>query len=306
MKTTSTGPNQTFGMQNDRFTFLLPISFLLYCLLFATGCKSNSIANVADPTPHSQNFAIGDSSAKSLDNTAELDLEATNEEIVAFDDILADDFSDDGAILIEDPFEDLNRAVFQFNDGFYLYVLDPLASGYTWIVPDPVEVGITNFFDNLNYPVRLVAYSLQGQFDLAGLETVRFLIDSTVGIGGFLRPSDDIAALADLPGTDLGLTFAFWGIDHGPYLILPFLGPSSVRDTVGFLGERFLDPINYLEDEGLEISLNALEVLNRSPEILENYSRASDIALDPYTSLKDFYIQLRDRQLQDLRSAGGD
>lgn len=282
---------------------LLGISlFLLLASFGGVGCQADALKNEADPTPSDQTFALGEDPADPPPPSQQNDPQSIEDEFVDLDDLLAEDFSDSPDLLIQDPFEDFNRAIFQFNDGFYLYVLDPLASGYTRILPDPVEVGITNFFDNLNYPVRLVAYSLQGQFDLAALETARFLLDSTVGIGGFLRPSDDLPALANLPGTDLGLTFAYWGIHHGPYLVLPFLGPSSVRDTLGFVGERFLDPINYLEDDGLEISLLALEILNRSPQIIENYNRASEIALDPYTSLKDFYVQLRERELQDLRS----
>ena len=264
-----------------------------------SGCQSETSNNQADPTPASGNLALG-SEEENSEEEKEADSDSASD-FVSIEELLAEGAPED-QILIADPLEGMNRAIFQFNDGFYEVVLEPVSDTYTTLMPDPFEVGISNFFDNLQYPIRFVSYSLQGNFNLAGLETSRFLVDSTVGFAGFLRPSDDIPNLANLPDTDLGLTFAYWGMDHGPYLVLPVLGPSSLRDGVGFVGERFLDPAYYLDDSGVEITLTALEILNRSPQILENYQRGKEAAVDPYVSLRDFYVQFRDRKLEALRS----
>lgn len=276
----------------------------LLCLLLLfggisfSGCQSKTLTNQADPTPAPDNLAMGAEEEDSEEREPNSNLE---EDFLSIEELLAENESEN-PVLIADPFEGMNRAIFQFNDGFYEVILEPVSDTYTTLMPDPFEVGISNFFDNLQFPIRFVSYSLQGNLDLAGLETSRFLVDSTVGFAGFLRPSDDIPSLANLPDTDLGLTFAYWGIDHGPYLILPILGPSSLRDGVGFVGERFLDPSYYLDDSAIEITLTTLEILNRSPQILRSYRRGRAAAVDPYVSLRDFYVQFRSRKLETLQN----
>lgn len=213
-----------------------------------------------------------------------------------FDDLFDDEFDEYDYTVISDPFESWNRAVFTFNDGFYTHLLIPVSRAYSDIIPDPVETGISNFFDNLKFPVRVVSHSLQGNFDLAGRETGRFLLDSTVGLGGFLKPSAEVPALANLPGSDLGLVLASWGFDHGPYLVLPLLGPSSTRDLAGRVGGIYLNPVYHVSEVEWALSLRSLEILNDSPELMRNYRRMQEAALDPYSATRDFYVQFRKRQ----------
>ena len=216
------------------------------------------------------------------------------------DDFAADELEVDGAAM-SDPFEGFNRGMFAFNDWVYANLLDPVSKGYTAIMPDPFETGIENFFSNLRFPVRVVNHTLQGNLDLAGKETGRFLVDSTVGVLGFMKPSDDIPDLAN-GDTDLGMTFGTWGIDHGPYLILPFIGPSSTRDLIGFIGDSFLDPTNLIDEDEVRIGLGALDFINRSDEILINYDRVVESSLDPYIAIKDIYQKRRNQDLMVRRN----
>lgn len=271
---------------------ILWASGILVLGILFSGCQSETLTNQTDPAPPDTSYTMG---------TESQDSSGDDSRAFSIDELLAEAPLDEGPS-ISDPFEGFNRAIFKFNDGFYEGVLEPVSETYTAVMPDPFETGISNFFDNLYYPIRLVSYSLQGNLDLAGLETQRFLVDSTVGLAGVLRPSDDIPRLADLPDSDLGLTFATWGIDHGPYLVLPILGPSSLRDGAGFFGAIFLDPLRYIDESALRMTLVALEILNRSPEILDNYNRGKAAALDPYVSIRDFYIQFRARELEALKN----
>ena len=150
-----------------------------------------------------------------------------------------EDADDDYAVAadISDPLEKLNRGTFWVNDQLYTFILRPVAKGYELILPRPVRKGIDNAFENVKYPVRFVNCTLQGKFKRAGQETGKFLVNTVGGVGGIFRPAEKIPALANLPDEDTAQTFGKWGIPNGPYLVLPVLGPSSVRDTVGLAGD---------------------------------------------------------------------
>ncbi len=139
-----------------------------------------------------------------------------------------------------DPFEPINRPIYRFNDIADRYVLRPVGRGYNYVLPQPVRNGVGNFFDNITYPVTIVNGALQGKFSQAGWDSIRFLMNSTFGILGFM----DLATREGLPknNEDLGQTFAVWGIPAGPYIVLPLLGPSTVRDGIGILGNVRVNP----------------------------------------------------------------
>lgn len=202
-------------------------------------------------------------------------------------------------VAVADPLERLNRFTFGVNDFIYENLLDPVASVYTAITPDPVEVAANNFFNNLRYPVRLSGNLLQGRLRGAWVETGRFAINSTVGIAGIMRPADTIKGFTPIKPEDAGQAFGAWGIGEGPYLVLPLLGPSNLRDFGGLLVDRsvnpFKEPFSVISDWGWEweLAFDATEFITSSPDKLELYRELKGQAIDPYSSVKNSYIQFR-------------
>jgi phospholipid-binding lipoprotein MlaA len=200
---------------------------------------------------------------------------------------------------IYDPLEAVNRYTFEFNDLVYSYVLQPVANGYTAITPDPVEVGASNFFSNLKFPVRLVGNLLQGRLKGAWVETGRFAIISTIGLAGFMTPADKMESFAPIKPEDVGQALGSWGIGEGPYLILPLLGPSNLRDLGGLIGDRAVNPLkepfSLINDWDWEwrLALSGSEFIATSPAILERYKQLKGNAIDPYSSLKNSFTQYR-------------
>jgi phospholipid-binding lipoprotein MlaA len=218
-------------------------------------------------------------------------------EFVTIDELFDEDM-EETAPSVQDPFESVNRVIFKFNDFIYLNLLDPVASGYEYLTPDAVEDKLSNFFDNLNFPVRLVGNLLQGKFEGALLESGSFLLNTTVGVAGLNRPSDKLPELESLPKEDIGQALGFWGLGHGPYLVLPVLGPSSVRDLVGRVADRAVDPFQIpfeQVDEWEVCSIYSVggTVVN-SPTQVQRYKQMKGTALDSYISLRNGYIQYRD------------
>ena len=216
---------------------------------------------------------------------------------------LVDDLDLDEYAVIEvyDPLEPVNRAVFKFNDGLYDYALRPISKGYTRVVPEPARHGIRNFFDNIRFPIRFVNSALQGKFGRAGLETQKFAVNTVAGLGGFIRISDDVPALAAIPREDTGQTLGVWRIGKGPYLVLPVFGPGTARDTAGIVGDYFLNPLNWNLRENIEwytweveTGVTTVGILNTLPDILNTYDAPRKNALDPYIAVRSAYIQYRD------------
>lgn len=205
------------------------------------------------------------------------------------------------ALRVSDPLEPMNRALFRFNDGFYGHVLRPFARGYERAVPSPVRRGLRNFFDNLKFPVRFASCVLQAKPGRATREAGKFLLNSTVGLGGLVRVSDSVPAFAAVPAEDTGQALGRWGVGAGPYLVLPFLGPSSLRDTVGLAGNTLLNPVTWSATERAvsgydptwSAGLQALDFVNTSPDLLRTYDSFISAAVDPYVSVRTGYLQHR-------------
>jgi phospholipid-binding lipoprotein MlaA len=214
---------------------------------------------------------------------------------------LVNEVDDYAVVQISDPLEPINRAIFKFNDGVYDYVFRPVAKGYTRVVPEPAREGIGNFFHNLRFPIRFVNSALQGKFERAGREGGKFLVNTVAGLGGFIRISDEVPALATIPGEDTGQTFGSWGIGKGPYLVLPILGPGTARDTVGAIGDHFLSPLNW-DPRGniewytwrVETGVTVVSVVNSLPDLLATYDAPTKDALDPYIAVRSAYVQYRE------------
>ncbi|MGH7146377.1 MAG: MlaA family lipoprotein, partial [Nitrospiraceae bacterium] len=213
---------------------LLAFSLLGFVMLLATGC--------AGKTGTVQPQGLSDARPA----TDQTPAPAPPSPPVAPSDEPLDPFAraDEGAGEEYDPWEPMNTSIFEFNRQVDRFVLKPVAKGYNFITPDLVQVGVSNFFYNIRFAPRFLNNVFQGKVKGAGIELGRFLINSTVGIAGFF----DVAKKIDLvtPEEDLGQTLGFYGVKPGPYLVLPFMPPFTVRDLVGYVGDVFLNPINWM------------------------------------------------------------
>ena len=202
-------------------------------------------------------------------------------------------------VTIADPAEPVNRGTFWLNHQLYNYVLRPVSKAYEFILPSPARKAIHNVFDNVEYPVRMVNHVLQFEFRRADLETRKFVVNSVAGVGGILRISDRIPELANIPPADTGQTFAKWGIGHGAYVVLPVLGPRSVRDTVGMAGDYALNPVSWLSYGGVTgataLAVSAPSAARNMNERINLYDAATQNAIDPYIAVRAGYIQYRER-----------
>ena len=187
-----------------------------------------------------------------------------------------------------DPYESVNRRVFAFNEFMDRWVLKPVAEGYRWVTPGFVDRGVTNFFSNLGEIRNLLNSALQGDFRQAGSSTGRFLTNSTVGIGGLVDVASEVGL--EYRREDFGQTLAVWGADGGPYIVLPFLGGSSIRDAFGRVPDVYLSPLTYMDDVAWRNSLRALDLVDTRADLIDSEALLSG---DRYTFLKDIYEQRR-------------
>lgn len=204
-----------------------------------------------------------------------------------------------GVAEVSDPLEAINRVTFEVNDFLYLGLIQPFADGYQAITPDPVEEGASNFFKNLKFPVRFAGNLLQGKLDGAWVETQRFVVNSTVGVLGVMRPADEMEGLEPLPDEDFGQVLASWGVGEGPYLVLPLFGPSNLRDLGGIIGDRAIDPLSEpfsaIDDWDWEAqtALGVASFTASSPSLMDTYLQMKGSAIDPYSAIKNAYTQFR-------------
>jgi phospholipid-binding lipoprotein MlaA len=190
-----------------------------------------------------------------------------------------------------DPLEGFNRAVYAFNDDFDRAILKPVATGYEKVVPAPVNNSISNFFSNLDDVVVLVNDILQLKFEQTLSDLGRITFNTTFGLFGLF----DVATHMELPkhNEDFGQTLGRWGVSSGPYLVLPFLGPSTVRDGVALPADWAVDPLQEVEDDNTRWGAVALKVVDTRAGLLRASRILDTAALDPYVFLRDAYLQRR-------------
>lgn len=213
---------------------------------------------------------------------------------VAEEDEFTDDFADeDGgqALTVYDPLEKFNRGMFWFNDKVYFYALKPVARGFRY-VPEPIRVSVSNFFNNLGSPLRFINAVLQAKFNDAGTEFSRFMINTTIGVGGLFDPARQYAGLRQID-EDFGQTLGTWGFGEGAYLVLPLFGPSTLRDGVGSAVEWPLDPVEQLWQNRDYWSAKVVDVSTTLSLDKDSYEAIVRDSLDPYLFLRDAYIQNR-------------
>ncbi len=210
-----------------------------------------------------------------------------------------DDFTngDIETLAVFDPIEPFNRGMFWLNDKLYLYLFKPIARGYR-VVPEPARESVSNFFSNLGTPVRFANSLLQLKMEDAGTELGRLVINSTLGIGGLFDPAK---AWFDLERKeeDFGQTLGNYGVGSGFYIVWPILGPSNTRDTVGMVGDFFLDPLHYIEMKPVErVGLTALDKETDLSLDKDTYESIKQESLDPYLYVRNAYEQYRDGKIK--------
>ena len=230
-----------------------------------------------------------------------------------------DPFAKSGETGLEeyDPWEPLNTKVFELNRQLDRWILKPVAKGYDFIMPNPVQVGISNFFYNTRFVPRFVNNVLQGKVRGAGIEAGRFLVNTTVGLAGFIDWASDLDLKT--PEEDLGQTLGFYGVQPGPYIVIPLYPPFTVRDFVGYVGDIFLNPIYWLALPIIEIhdipsaiphynrtttslilfSAKVTEVGNDRSLNLEKYQGVEESTVDLYSAVRNAYLQKRAKAIQE-------
>ena len=197
-----------------------------------------------------------------------------------------------------DPWEPYNEKMFSFNhDVFDRFVLKPVATGWDTIVPDAVQRSLGNVFENLSMPRRVVNNLLQLKFKGAGYEVIRFLLNSTIGIGGIF----DIAKAAEVPSSDedTGQTLGIYGVGPGPYLILPFLPPLTVRDGIGLAADMAMDPLSYVIPFAATAGKTAGKTVNDRSQNLELFESVEENVIDLYSGVRNAYLQRRQKAIQE-------
>ncbi len=191
----------------------------------------------------------------------------------------------------DDPFERVNRTTYAFNDAVDRALLKPVAKGYRRYVPQFMRTGVTNFITNLAYPTTIVNSALQLKLKDAVSDTGRFVLNSTLGLGGLLDPATDAGLARN--DEDFGQTLGRWGMPSGPYLMLPFLGPSTLRDAPSLYVDSQTDLRRHLGDNSLELGLAGLSIIDRRARLIPA-EQALEGAFDRYALIRNAYLQRRE------------
>jgi phospholipid-binding lipoprotein MlaA len=196
-----------------------------------------------------------------------------------------------------DPIEPFNRVVYEFNDTLDRILIKPVAKGYRAIMPSPVDRGVTNFFSNLSDVGSAINNLLQFKLKRAASDVSRVLVNSTVGVLGFF----DVASNMNLEknGEDFGQTLGAWGVGPGPYIVLPVLGPSDGRDTIGLVVDWYTDPVTYVDPTRLRNGLIVLRGIDKRADLLGASRVVEEAALDKYEFIRDSYLQKRSNAVHD-------
>lgn len=192
----------------------------------------------------------------------------------------------------KDPLEPVNRKVFAFNMAADKYVIRPTAVGYTKVVPVPIRKGVHNFFSNLTYPTVFINDALQGKFMQSGEDFGRFLINTTLGVGGVMDVASKFGYQEN--DEDLGQTLGTWGVGEGWYLMVPVIGPSTNRDLVGTVGDNWTEPLQYVDGLDLydRIIIYAIQGIDTRSRLLDFDSILAQ-QLDPYVFMRTVYLERR-------------
>lgn len=195
----------------------------------------------------------------------------------------------------KDPFESFNRGVYKFNDTLDRAVVKPVAQGYDKVMPGPVKTMVSNFFSNLDDVVVTANDILQLKFRQAASDAARVAFNTTFGLFGLINVTDRL----EKHNEDFGQTLGYWGVPSGPYLVLPILGPSSIRDGTGLYTDSYFSVISNTKDVPVRNSAWALEGLDERVGLLEQEKVLDDAIIDRYSFIRDAYLQRRQSLVYD-------
>jgi phospholipid-binding lipoprotein MlaA len=233
------------------------------------------------------------------ESDSEEELDDLSDEELEFEEELDFFEEEEEVVTIADPLEPFNRAVFHFNDKLYFWFLKPAARGYNYIFPEDFRICVRNFFVNLLFPVRFVNSILQGNIRGAGIELSRFMMNSTLGLGGLFDPSSRGLNLP-MQDEDLGQTLGVYRMGHGVYLTVPVLGPYTIRSLLGWVGDGFLDPVTwYVDPMLLSWGVKGYKKFNEVSLTLGDYEALKEAAIDPYVAIRNAYIQYRNTKVKE-------
>ncbi len=203
-----------------------------------------------------------------------------------------------------DPWETMNRGIFRFNEGADRWVIEPIAKGVDFVMPDPVERAIRSFFDNSMFPVRFLNDLLQAKPVSAAEDLARFVVNTTIGFAGFFDPATHFG----LEGhrEDFGQTLGYWGVRPGPYLVLPILGPSNPRDTVGLVADSAAYVYPLFIPFWVSSAITAGNKLNQRSLALDEIAAEREVALDYYVAVRNAYTNYRENQVRDREEGDSD
>ena len=195
-----------------------------------------------------------------------------------------------------DHFERFNRAIYKFNTALDHAILRPVARGYVKVTPRPVRNGVSNFLGNLEYTKTIGNDALQAHFVDFGSDIGRLLVNTTIGIGGIFDPATRFGL--EKHDRDFGQTLGKWGLPSGPYLMLPLLGPSDIRDAAGLVPDHFMTIDSLISNQDVQLGLGAVRVIDRRTQLL-SFDATVDSAFDPYALVRSVWFQRRDHKVNE-------
>ncbi len=284
-------------MYHNKLTPFL-ISVLVFC--FMAGCTHGGKSKNPPPAADKELIELFDAELeKTEDDFEEDDFFEDNDD----EDFVIEDFEKEGQ-LVADPLYYFNISMYHFNDKLYFWCLKPVTNTYKFFTPEFFRIGVRNFFDCLSTPVRFTSCLLQGKFKGAGTEVGRLVINATLGFGGVIDTATHSFNITKAD-EDLGQVLGHYGIGNGFYLYLPLTGPTTLRDSTGALGGYFLDPVSYpvlygyAGDKDLIFALSVWSKVNAVSFMIGNYEAVKSASLDPYTMIRDFYIEQRKKKIKE-------
>jgi phospholipid-binding lipoprotein MlaA len=278
-------------MMKKQFLHLLP-TLLLFTLLSA-GCTHKPLRSLNETH---YDVTTGQPTTKSPDKTegfASTSDSADNNENEFFE----EEF-EKRRVQVADPLYIWNKGMFHFNDKLYFWLLKPLAKGYKAITPDIFREGVRNFFHNLMTPIRFVNCLLQGKGNEAASEFTKFIINTTIGLLGLGNLAGQYPELVIPDEEDLGQTFAKYGIGNGFYIVWPILGPSTLRDSIGLVGDAYLNPVNYVKPVEAELGIRGVDIVNHTSFHIGEYEALKEASIDPYVAIRNSYLQYREKKIR--------
>jgi phospholipid-binding lipoprotein MlaA len=264
----------------DMLRTLFKFHCILFMLLLLASCSSSKHVQTDLQGPGKN----GESAAATGPSAAQ---QASQENLPGFEELEEE--------AVADPIEPWNRAMFTFNDRLYFWLMKPVLKVYNGASPEGARRSVRNFFYNIEMPVRLVSSLIQAQLKAAGIELARFTINSTIGVGGLFDVAESAFKL-DPQEKDIGQTLGKYGMQEGFYIVWPLVGPSTVRDTLGTIGDTCLSPWRIIFPPSAAITLGALSIggydyLNKASLDASNYEELVNAAVEPYAALKNAFVQ---------------